>query len=73
MICISLHLLDLLSLGQQTGYEVLNLFMPCNKYIQTFWLRILFFLQLDGYVARKMGINSVVGSYLDPLADKVSV
>ena len=31
-----------------------------------------FFLQLDGYVARRMGINSVVGSYLDPLADKVS-
>ncbi|KAI3849030.1 hypothetical protein MKX03_011473 [Papaver bracteatum] len=28
---------------------------------------------LDGYVARKMGINSVVGSYLDPLADKVLI
>ncbi|CAL0307263.1 unnamed protein product [Lupinus luteus] len=26
---------------------------------------------LDGYVARKMNIDSVVGSYLDPLADKV--
>ncbi|XP_077220122.1 cardiolipin synthase [Tasmannia lanceolata] len=28
---------------------------------------------LDGFVARKMGINSVVGSYLDPLADKVLI
>ncbi|KAI8000827.1 hypothetical protein LOK49_LG09G01633 [Camellia lanceoleosa] len=28
---------------------------------------------LDGYVARKMGINSVIGSYLDPLADKVLI
>ncbi|KAK9089677.1 hypothetical protein Scep_028759 [Stephania cephalantha] len=28
---------------------------------------------LDGYTARKMGINSVVGSYLDPLADKVLI
>ncbi|CAH9093530.1 unnamed protein product [Cuscuta epithymum] len=28
---------------------------------------------LDGYVARKMGIDSVVGSYLDPLADKVLI
>ncbi|KAJ8556280.1 hypothetical protein K7X08_023038 [Anisodus acutangulus] len=28
---------------------------------------------LDGYVARRMGINSVVGSYLDPLADKVLI
>ncbi|CAI9087811.1 OLC1v1021989C3 [Oldenlandia corymbosa var. corymbosa] len=28
---------------------------------------------LDGYLARKMKINSVVGSYLDPLADKVLI
>ncbi|KAL2642146.1 hypothetical protein R1flu_009733 [Riccia fluitans] len=28
---------------------------------------------LDGYVARKMEINSVLGSYLDPVADKVLV
>ncbi|XP_010538702.1 PREDICTED: cardiolipin synthase (CMP-forming), mitochondrial [Tarenaya hassleriana] len=28
---------------------------------------------LDGYMARKMKINSVVGSYLDPLADKVLI
>ncbi|KAI4304274.1 hypothetical protein MLD38_039811 [Melastoma candidum] len=28
---------------------------------------------LDGYVARRMNINSVVGSYLDPLADKVLI
>lgn len=28
---------------------------------------------LDGFLARKMGINSVVGSYLDPLADKVLI
>ncbi|CAO2823662.1 unnamed protein product [Amaranthus hypochondriacus] len=28
---------------------------------------------LDGFLARRMGINSVVGSYLDPLADKVLV
>ncbi|CAN4117418.1 unnamed protein product [Withania somnifera] len=28
---------------------------------------------LDGYMARRMGINSVVGSYLDPLADKVLI
>lgn len=28
---------------------------------------------LDGYMARRMEINSVVGSYLDPLADKVLI
>ncbi|WOL04898.1 CDP-diacylglycerol--glycerol-3-phosphate 3-phosphatidyltransferase 1 [Canna indica] len=28
---------------------------------------------LDGFLARKMGINSVFGSYLDPLADKILI
>ncbi|KAK9936087.1 hypothetical protein M0R45_012948 [Rubus argutus] len=28
---------------------------------------------LDGYMARRMKINSVVGPYLDPLADKVLI
>ncbi|KAK9823164.1 hypothetical protein WJX72_000769 [[Myrmecia] bisecta] len=28
---------------------------------------------LDGYIARKLGQGSVLGSYLDPLADKVLV
>ncbi|XP_020577448.1 CDP-diacylglycerol--glycerol-3-phosphate 3-phosphatidyltransferase 1, chloroplastic [Phalaenopsis equestris] len=28
---------------------------------------------LDGFIARKMNINSVVGSYLDPLADKILI
>lgn len=28
---------------------------------------------LDGYLARKSGVNSVLGSYLDPLADKVLI
>ncbi|KAI3939276.1 hypothetical protein MKX01_002144 [Papaver californicum] len=28
---------------------------------------------LDGYLSRKMRIHSVVGSYLDPLADKVLI
>ncbi|KAL0916933.1 hypothetical protein M5K25_014487 [Dendrobium thyrsiflorum] len=28
---------------------------------------------LDGFIARKMNINSVFGSYLDPLADKILI
>lgn len=30
-------------------------------------------VQLDGYVARRSGVDSIVGTYLDPLADKVSI
>jgi len=35
-------------------------------------VNLLWMMQLDGYMARRQGINSVLGSYLDPLADKVS-
>lgn len=28
---------------------------------------------LDGFVARRFGQGSVIGSYLDPLADKVLI
>ncbi|GMH15794.1 hypothetical protein Nepgr_017635 [Nepenthes gracilis] len=28
---------------------------------------------LDGFLARRMGINTIIGSYLDPLADKVLI
>lgn len=48
-----------------------------------FWKKVVFILnikfgfswvsQLDGYMARRLGIHSVLGSYLDPLADKVSI
>lgn len=36
-------------------------------------MRFWWIVQLDGYMARRLGINSVLGSYLDPLADKVSL
>ncbi|XP_074569236.1 CDP-diacylglycerol--glycerol-3-phosphate 3-phosphatidyltransferase 1, chloroplastic-like [Curcuma longa] len=37
------------------------------------WLSLEQLIGLDGFLARKMGIHSVFGSYLDPLADKVLI
>ena len=62
---------DWLSLGQLTGYGSVWTMLVASKKIKGFDI-LSCIVQLDGYVARKMRINSVVGSYLDPLADKVN-
>lgn len=56
--------------GPAIGWMILNewyLYAFCGLVISgaTDWL--------DGFVARKMNINSVMGSYLDPLADKILI
>ena len=46
--------------------------------IECFWAAIIYTLAaltdlLDGYLARRMGVVSVLGKFLDPLADKLIV
>lgn len=52
--------------------KVMEFFFSITDGKKRIHLISLFGFQLDGYMARRMKINSVVGSYLDPLADKVS-
>ncbi|KAK1260576.1 hypothetical protein QJS04_geneDACA018068 [Acorus gramineus] len=70
-----LNLPNLISIGRMVSGPFLGLVIVNEWYLSAFvglaisgatdWL--------DGFVARRMGINSVIGSYLDPLADKVLI
>ena len=52
--------------------QICNIYFLFGKYyLSVYFTNLIIVFQLDGYVARKMRINSVIGSYLDPLADKV--
>ncbi|XP_078433709.1 cardiolipin synthase [Wolffia australiana] len=70
-----LNIPNLISIGRLISGPVLGWMIVSEFYVPAFvglgvsgltdWL--------DGYAARKLGINSVLGSYLDPLADKVLI
>lgn len=70
-----LNLPNLVSIGRMASGPVIGWMIVNEWYLPAFGTLALSGASdwLDGFLARKMGINSVFGSYLDPLADKVLI
>ncbi|KAJ3696017.1 hypothetical protein LUZ60_001394 [Juncus effusus] len=70
-----LNLPNLVSIGRMVSGPVIGLMIMNEWYFPAFGALILSGATdwLDGFLARKMGIHSVIGSYLDPLADKILI
>ncbi|KAL6853845.1 hypothetical protein ACP4OV_019874 [Aristida adscensionis] len=66
---------NLVSIGRMVSGPVIGWMIVNEWYLPAFGALALSGASdwLDGFLARKMGINSVFGSYLDPLADKVLI
>jgi CDP-diacylglycerol--glycerol-3-phosphate 3-phosphatidyltransferase len=74
----ALNIPNLLTMGRVVMIPVCLWFLDKNTKESSFWAAALFTLaaftdMLDGYLARKLGVVSVLGKFLDPLADKLIV
>ncbi|MBN1141369.1 MAG: CDP-diacylglycerol--glycerol-3-phosphate 3-phosphatidyltransferase [Deltaproteobacteria bacterium] len=73
-----LNLPNLLTLGRIAAIPVLVVLLLFDSRASGFWAAVIFGLAaitdwLDGYLARKWGVVTVLGKFLDPLADKLIV
>ncbi|XP_078158001.1 cardiolipin synthase [Carex rostrata] len=70
-----LNLPNLVSISRMVSGPVIGWMIMNEWYVPAFGALIVSGATdwLDGFLARKMAINSVYGSYLDPLADKVLI
>ncbi|KAF3327429.1 CDP-diacylglycerol--glycerol-3-phosphate 3-phosphatidyltransferase 1 [Carex littledalei] len=70
-----LNLPNLVSISRMVSGPVIGWMIMNEWYVPAFGALIVSGATdwLDGFLARKMGINAVYGSYLDPLADKVLI
>ena len=64
---------NLLSLGRLLAVPVAIWLMLTDHHMAALWLFVVAGVSdaLDGFLARQFGVRSVIGSYLDPIADKV--
>jgi len=74
----ALNLPNMLTMGRIVMIPLFLWFLDRETPRACFWAALVFTLAaitdlLDGYLARRMGIVSVLGKFLDPLADKLIV
>lgn len=74
----ALNLPNLITFARILMIPICLYFLQANTPRGCFWSALVFTLAaltdaLDGYLARKMGIVSVLGKFMDPLADKLIV
>jgi CDP-diacylglycerol--glycerol-3-phosphate 3-phosphatidyltransferase len=74
----ALNLPNMLTMGRIVMIPLFLWFLDKATRRDCFWAAIVFTVAaitdlLDGYLARRMGIVSVLGKFLDPLADKLIV
>src|SRR5271154_7606266 len=74
----ALNIPNLLTMGRVVAIPFFVWLLDTPTPVRGFWACIVFTLAavtdvLDGYLARKLDVVSVLGKFLDPLADKLIV